>query len=129
MYRKKSAPIINEIIENDVAFSPKDYIEYKKNVEGHIIPPLAEKCVICFEPSLLNLAKKKFRAKKVQWFRPELDVYKSEEIIFLNINYGAALSALILEELIALGVKNYVVLGSAGTLQRKVPPGSFVVAT
>lgn len=123
-------PIINLEIEDEVVFSPRDYFDYKKNVEGCHIPQVPINCIICFETSFINYAEQNLKIEKIDWFRKEFNLYKlvGKDIILILVNYGAALSTIALEEAIALGARRFVVLGSAGTLQKNIPVGSFVVA-
>lgn len=123
-------PIINTEIEDDVVFSPSEYFNYKKIIEGKIIPEIPSKCIICFEKSFIDYAKKNYKVEEIDWFRKEFHLYKlaDENIVMVNVNYGAALSSIALEELTALGVKEFIVLGSAGTLQNNIPLGSLVIA-
>lgn len=51
---------------------------------------------------------------------------EGKDTCIVNLNYGAALSAIILEELIEGGCENFVFLGSAGTLQKNIEIGSIV---
>lgn len=44
------SPILNEKIENEVIFSPKDYIRYKTEVEGRKLDRLPKNCIAFFEP-------------------------------------------------------------------------------
>tara|TARA_Y100000310_G_C20538300_1_gene741981 strand:+ start:277 stop:1050 length:774 start_codon:yes stop_codon:yes gene_type:complete len=123
------APIIQTEIEGEVIFSPKDYLNYKKDTGNMKIPDIPNKCILCFEPSFIEFAKDNMNIEEIKWFRTEFKIYRviSKDIIIVSINYGAALSAIALEELIALGVKDFIVLGSAGTLQKDIPLGSLVI--
>jgi uridine phosphorylase len=126
----KDCPIINLEIGDEVVFSPTDYFNYKRNVEGQNIPNIPPDCIICFEKAFIKYAEQHLGIEKINWFRKEFELYKlkNNDIIIVNINYGAALSAIALEELIALGVKQVIVLGSAGTLQETIPLTSLVIA-
>ena len=125
-----STPILNFEIKDEVVYSPIDYLNYKQNIEGHKIPNIPEKCILCFEPSFVEYAKNNLNIKKIDWFRKDFIIHNLVDfnILLVNVNYGAALSAIALEELIALGVKNFIVVGSAGTLQENILLGSFVIA-
>lgn len=125
----EDAPIVNLEIDDEVVFSPIDYFDYKKNKEGKIIPHVPEKCIICFEPCFLAFAETNFGLIEMDWFRSEFKLFKLKnyDIILVHVNYGAALSSIALEELIALGVKDFVTLGSAGTLQDNIPLSSIII--
>lgn len=130
MKELNDCPIINLEIDDEVVFSPTDYFNYKRNAEGHNIPDIPSNCIICFEKTFVNYAEQHLGIEKITWFRKEFELYKlkNKDMIIVNINYGAALSAIALEELIALGVKQFIVIGSAGTLQETIPLGALVIA-
>lgn len=125
------APILNDKINPEVIFSPKDYIEYKTKIEGLKLDKLPKNCIAFFEPSFLKYFEKNFSLKKLSWLRHDenLSVHSIEgkDTCIVNLNYGAALSAIILEELIEGGCENFIFLGSAGTLQKNIGIGSIVV--
>ncbi len=139
-----SQPIINPKIDEDVVFSAKDYFKYKSEVEGHTLPEIPKKCILCFEKSFIDYAKDSFSCKELVWFRKDLTLHLiksksdkenlSEEftsdnsILIVNVSYGAPFASIAVEELIALGVTDFIVLGSAGTLQKDIGLGSLVIA-
>lgn len=120
-------PIINTSIDDEVIFSPSQYFEYKEE-EGHKIPKLPESCLLVFEDDFLDHAVKHMKLREIDWFRKQFKLYTDGSIVIAKIHYGAALSAIALEELIALGVKRIITIGSAGSLQEHVPIGSIVLA-
>lgn len=127
----ENIPILNKKIEPAVIFSPKDYIEYKTKIEGVKLDKLPKNCIAFFEPSFLKYFEKtNFSLKKLSWLRHDenLSVHSIEgkDTCIVNLNYGAALSAIMLEELIAGGCENFIFLGSAGTLQKNIGIGSIV---
>ena len=121
------APIINNRIEKETIFSPEDYLKYKKDIENKIIPKLSKKCIICFEKSFINFLFDKI--EKINWIRDEIQLYsfKEKDMLIAYVNYGGALSTIAVEELIALEVNEFVVLGSAGSIQKYIDPGSYVI--
>lgn len=125
------APIINRRIEKDVVFSPKEYFYYKKYKEHKKLPSVPKKCIICFEKSIIDDAKRIYKISELDWFRREFKLYLlvKEKVLIVNVNYGAALSAIAQEELIALGVKSFIIIGSAGSLQDNVSLSSIVIVT
>lgn len=127
---EQQAPIINHSIDEEVVFSPRNYLDYKKNKEGKHIPEVPESCILVFENSFIDHARERSLIEEIPWFREDVKIYRFKEydILILHVHYGAALSAIAMEELIAMGIRNFVILGSAGTLQDHIPLGSIMIA-
>lgn len=127
----ENIPILNKKIEPETIFSPKDYIKYKTEIEGWKLDRLPKNCIAFFEPSFLKYFEKNFSLKKLSWLRTDenhsVHSLEGKDTCIMNLNYGAALSAIMLEELIEGGCENFIFLGSAGTLQKNVEIGSIVV--
>lgn len=127
----ENIPILNKKIDPEVIFSPRDYIKYKTEVEGWKLDKLPKNCIAFFEPSFLKYFEKtNFSLKKLNWLRTDenhsVHSLEGKGTCIVNLNYGAALSAITLEELIEGGCENFIFLGSAGTLQKNIGIGSIV---
>jgi len=116
---------------HDAMFSPKDFLAYKKKVGKGIKfkPPKA--VIFCYHRSVLEYVIKKHKVTKVdQKYIGEMYLLgetKNQVAILGKFGIGAAIAVVHLEELIALGVKRFVSIGTAGTLQKNIPVGSLVV--
>ena len=88
---------------------------------------LPTKAVICPISSLTKYVTSHSKWKK---YTCNMDIYVLERknlCYVTNFGYGAPVMAIKLEELIALGVKEFVFIGLAGSLQEEVQPGDLVV--
>jgi uridine phosphorylase len=98
----------------EALFSARDYSNYKK-MRKDITP---KKMIICYQKSIEVYFKKKFKGKfeKIK-INNSLDYYKTKDIGFIKMKgVGSPNAATIMEELIALGVKEFINLGTAGGL-------------
>ncbi len=95
-------------------FSPKDYIKYKKFPKN-----LPKKYVITYQTSALNYIKRKYKLKKTRLYSL-LTVYIHKNIGFVKMTgIGSPNAATVLEELIALGGRIFLNVGTAGGLHHE----------
>lgn len=88
---------------------------------------LPSKAVICPISSLTKYVTSHSKWKK---YTCEMDIYvlEGQNLCYVtNFGYGAPAMAMKLEVLIALGVKEFVFIGLAGSLQEEVQPADIVV--
>ena len=90
---------------------------------------LPKKAIICSISSLTKYVTSHSKWKK---YTCEMDIYVLEntDICYVtNFGYGAPAMAMKLEVLIALGVKEFVFIGLAGSLQEEVQPGDLCLCS
>lgn len=88
---------------------------------------LPAKAIICPISSLTKYVTAHSKWKK---YNCEMDIYvlEGQNLCYVtNFGYGAPAMAMKLEVLIALGVKEFVFIGLAGSLQEEVQPGDICV--
>lgn len=96
-------------------FEPQDFINYKKFSKRK----LPKKYIITYQTSALNYFKRKYHPKKIEIYSL-LTIYRYKDIGFIKMKgVGSPHSAGILEELIALGGKEFLNIGTAGGLQHE----------
>ena len=86
--------------------------------------------IVCYQREPLAHLIKHYRATRVDGFFGELYAWKVGQIpigVLRPIGPGAPIAAMVLEELIAFGVKRFVLIGLAGGLQSDLHPGDVVV--
>jgi uridine phosphorylase len=93
-----------------------------------IQPP--EVAILCYQPDLMQYAARKYPVRRVKGFFG--DVYQLKPstgrvAIAGNFGIGAPAAAIMLEELAAFGVRQFISIGLAGGLQPSLSPGSVVV--
>ncbi len=105
---------INKHLE-EALFNPCDYIDWTKSKKIHSRKK-PQKYIIVYYPELLNYFKKKYKPNMIKFYRL-LTIYKHKNIgLVLMTGIGSPHAAGILEELIALGGKEFLNIGSAGGL-------------
>lgn len=86
--------------------------------------------IFCYQRSLTEFILKNHKTTKVDGFDGEmylLDETKRKIAVLGNFGIGAPIAAILLEELIAFGVKRFISIGMAGTLQKYIKIGDIVV--
>jgi uridine phosphorylase len=112
-------------------FNPEDFIRYvrEKGSLGDRVAP--EAVILCYQRSLFTQICATRRVTAAQgYFSNELRYLDDEGGrvgVAGNFGVGAPAAAVMLEELIAFGVKRFVSVGTAGSLQLEVKPGSLVL--
>lgn len=103
---------------------------------GELIKPIdiPTRAVACFFQDVISLLVKDHGAKRCHSIRSELGthpvyeiVHQGERIAVFHPGVGAPLAAGILEEVIALGVRNCIACGGAGVLDKTIPVGEVMV--
>ena len=125
MLGRKNAPILE--------FDPTE----KAVIEPHKLTPkkdVPQKCVLCFFGEVLKPLARDTGAKILHVIKEEGGVHpvyeiehRGERLAFVNPGVGAPLAAGVLEEVIALGCRKFVVCGGAGVLDDKIPAGDLMI--
>lgn len=98
-------------------FSPEEFIDYKKWNKKNF----PKKIIITYQKVVVTYFKKKFKGKykKLNIYKnDELLLYKDMGFLFMR-GIGAPNIVTVIEELIALGSKKFISIGSAGGLIKK----------
>lgn len=114
----------------DAFFSPNDFLDYLK--ENDMMPefPVPDGVIFTYSGSLLEHIVKTEDVEEVESFAGEFYLLKSTgSTIGVSGKFGIGPSTVvtILEELIALGTKRFISIGTAGALQKSLNIGDFVV--
>lgn len=119
------------ILEHDPA--PEALIEPSRVVRPRDVPECA---VLCFFREVIDAVAQQYEATAPAMITSELGTWPVHEIdvdgrrlAFTHPGVGAPLAAGVLEELIALGCKRFVVCGGAGVLSAELTVGHLVVPT
>jgi len=124
-------PLVGGKFSSEPFFNPSDFIGYVRGLGRLGSRPAPEAVVLSYQRSLFD---------HVAGAHPttEAEGYFSREIRYLDstggrvaiagrFGVGAPAAAVMLEELIAWGVKRFVSIGTAGSLRLDLPPGSLVL--
>ena len=125
-----SFPNLKNKYKEEPLFTPKEFLEYKKKLKKHpkFKPPTG--VIFCYSKRLLNFVIKNYKVKKADGFGGEFYLLKetNNEIgIIGNFGVGAPIVSTLMEEFIAFGVKRFLSIGEAGSLQKDLKVGCIVV--
>ena len=109
---------------------PVAYIRYLNEHDLGPGEPPPDRAILCYEPSLIDWLKSAYRLEPV---RGVLGVYlyrlPDDQCLAVGGGFGigAPVAVAILEELVALGCRRFVSIGTAGSLQPDLAVGELVV--
>ncbi|MBD3191908.1 MAG: purine phosphorylase [Candidatus Heimdallarchaeota archaeon] len=109
--------------------TPKEYINYKKKrgYYSDFIPP--ESVIFFFQRSLKEYISNNYSIKQVEGFSSLFLLTETKGAVGVcgEFGIGAPSTIVIMEELIAHGVRNFIAIGTAGALQNDLPLNSIIV--
>lgn len=114
----------------DSMFTPKEFMDYRKRVGKYPKFKTPEGVILCYQKKLMEYILKNHKVTRAEGFYGEmylLNETKGKVAIIGKFGKGSPAAVTLLEELIAFGVKNFISIGTAGTLQKTIPIGSLVV--
>jgi uridine phosphorylase len=114
----------------EAMFSPQDFWDYLKKRRGvtKLKPP--ESVILCYQRSLMKYILDKHKTTRDNVYHSGM--YLLEETggkvaVMGGFGIGAPAAVTVFEELVALGVKKFISIGSAGTLQKDIRIGDLIV--
>ena len=124
-------------------FNPKDFLGYMDRLGELGNRPAPQSIIMVFQRSLYNYVVSNRKTTQAQGYfagtvsflddvgssTPGASVPKTSVGLAANFGVGAPAAAVTMEELIAWGVKKFIVIGYAGSLCNEVTPGSLVLCT
>jgi uridine phosphorylase len=129
-------PICREKFSSEPFFNPSEFLDYMKSL-GYVSNAPAPRAVILgYQKSLVRYILANFKTREdTGYFGKDLryidEPWAGSGAIALVTGFGVGspAAAVMLEELIAWGVKEFVSMGTAGSLRADLPPGSLVLCT
>ena len=115
---------------HDALFNPQDFIEYMRQQQSLPVPLMPHSIIFCYQRDLLRHVLAHEETERVTGIPNQLHLLKSTEgrvAIYGGFGIGAPAAASALEAFIALGVRTFVSIGIAGTLQPALRIGDTVV--
>jgi uridine phosphorylase len=126
-----SVPLFQRKYESDAFFAPADLVGYMRKVgrlEEHKAP---EAVIFSYQGSLLDHAERTMVLTPAKGYFGGHLSYLEETggrvAIAARFGIGSPAAAVMLEELIAWGVRRFVSVGTAGSLVADLPPGSLLL--
>ncbi len=109
------------------------FIEPSKVIRSRNIP---EYCVVCFFQEVIDKIVKEHQGKMLienKWEdgpHPVYEIeYEGQRLAFYHPGIGSALSASLLEEVIAFGGRKFIACGGCGVLEKEIAVGNLVVVS
>ena len=124
---KNSFPNHPEKYLKTALFSPSEYIQYLakyRSVDFNLVPECA---VILFQNSLYKKIKRERSPKKIGNVLEVIQIENQKLGVAHVPGIGAPAAVVILEEMIALGVQRFIIIGTAGGLQQYQKIGDIVL--
>ena len=123
-------PNLKDKHAKDSMFTPSEFMAYQKKQGKYpkFKPPLG--MVFCYSIRLMEYVLEHHKTTKVEWFYGEmylLNETSGKVAIIGKFGIGSPVVSTLLEEMIAFGVKKFISIGTAGTLQKGIEIGSLVV--
>ena len=107
-----------------------DVLAYRLRNRKATSPSLPEAVVLCYQPSLVGHAIKRYRSRKIVGFFGDvyaLRAMQDQVAVCGNFGVGAPVVGTLVEELAAAGARRFLSIGIAGGLQPHLAPGDVVV--
>lgn len=128
----KKLPQFGDKYSKEAVFNPDDFFRYiqKKTGPSDHAPP--EGVIFCYQSSLYGQILKNHEGRKGDGYYRNLYFLKEYDFkiaVAAQFGIGAPAAVALLEELIAVGVKRVISIGSAGGLQLGLPIGGLVILT
>ncbi len=125
-----SFPNFKNKYQKPAVFTPSDFMAYKKEAGRYPEYKSPEGIIFGYDRRLMELIVTAHKVIKVDGFFGDLyllDETDGKIAVVGNFGIGAPTVVTLLEELIAFGVKKFISIGTAGTLQRHIKIGSIMV--
>ena len=109
---------------------PADFVSYAKKTGRCPAGRPPEGIILCYSNSLMKQVLQTHKTKELEGFGSKLYLLpetKNKIGIAGNFGIGAPVACVVLEELIAWGVKRFVTIGTAGTIQKNLDVGDIIV--
>lgn len=116
----------------DALFHPQDFINYQRRQQPLPVPPMPQSIILCYQPELVQHVLAHEATERVKGIPNEFNLLKhtgGKVGVYGNFGIGAPSATTALEAFIALGVRTFVSIGMAGTLQPTTRIGDMIVCT
>lgn len=114
----------------DALIEPKEFMNYLKKIGKYPKFKAPEGMIFCYQRTLLKHIIENHEVTKAEGFYGDIYLLKETEdkiAVIGNFGIGAPIAVTLLEELIAFGVKKFMSIGTAGTLQKDIEIGDLMI--
>ncbi len=123
-------PTLKEKYNSDSIRTPKNFMKYRIKINKWPKFKAPESVIICYDNRILDYIGKNYDLVKYKafcgdfWFLKETN---NKVAVFGNFGLGSPMIATRMEELIQFGIKKFISIGEAGTLQKDLKIGEIIV--
>ncbi len=110
--------------------SPEDFWNYREKRGELSTFTIPEGVIFCYSKTLVEHVLQTYETTAIEEFPGEMYLlYETQDQIALigNFGFGAPVATAILEDLVSFGVKKFISMGTAGSLQKGITAGDVVV--
>lgn len=116
--------------KEDSLITPQEFLKYQRKISEYpkFKPPLG--VIFCYQRKLMDVILKNHKTIKVEGFGGDFHLLKETRNqigVIGKFGIGAPVAVILMEELIAFGVKKFLSIGSAGSLQKYLKVGNIIV--
>ncbi|HVY01740.1 MAG TPA: nucleoside phosphorylase [Candidatus Nanoarchaeia archaeon] len=116
----------------DSMFSPSDFLKYYKSIGKYPDYAVPEGMIICYQKSLMEYIISNHKVTKVKGITSVGEMYLLDDTnkkiaVIGRFGIGSPVAVTLVEEFIAFGVKKFITIGTAGTLQKNIKIGDLMV--
>ena len=126
-----AVPLAPEKFSSKPFFNPSDFVGYIRERGGLGSRPAPEAVILSYQASLFDYVKERHATKEADGYFGDKLLYVEETsgrvAIVGRFGIGSPAAGVMIEELIAWGVRRFVSMGFAGSLRLDLPPGSLVL--
>jgi uridine phosphorylase len=119
--------------EEKAIFTSYKFVSFRKKVARIRDLSLPKYCIMGFFPSLYTYIKKKYRAVVLDVLNKKHPYYlfdrNGKKMVFIFPGIGAPLAGALLDETIGLGASHFIVMGTAGLLQKEPLQDELIIPT
>jgi uridine phosphorylase len=115
--------------KDDSVYTPSQYMAYKKRIGKYPKFKAPIGVIFCYNKELFEFILKNHKTTKAKGSYSNMILLNEtkSQIAVIKLSVGSPLAAKRMEELIAFGVKKFISIGTAGSLQKKISIGDLVV--
>jgi len=114
----------------DALVTPKEYFKYKKKLGEYLKFRPPESMIFIYSDKFLANLLRKYKLKKVKFFKREIYLLKGTNVrigLMKLPAWGAPVTASMMEMFIECGIKKFLIVGMAGSLQKNLEIGDFII--
>ncbi|AYZ12439.1 hypothetical protein EGY05_11115 [Chryseobacterium arthrosphaerae] len=123
-----AVPVFPKKYLQKVALTPKDH--FSADIDSFLQHKPIHSVIFCYEEYLMEFIKANYKNESGRFWTADIHILQGEFqgiAVVGNFGIGGPASTHLLEILISQGIKNHIMIGHAGCLQKDLPIGSMIL--